>query len=229
MPANFYVGTDAEVAVGSANFVTVLTPNIVAYGITSAQLTIYNAYNTAYQAAYLTAKEVNTRSKPNVTAKNTAKSNLTISAKYLSSIIRSNMSVTDSQLVALGLQPRNLPAPAPFPTSVPAVEIISCTGRLVKIRVHDISSDSKRGKPASTIGANMYSFVGAQPPTDARAYHFEGMTTKSYTDILFPDTVASGATVWLSACWVSARGGMSPCSAPVSFNIQGGGVMPMAA
>ena len=224
MPSNFYVGTDAEVAVGSANFVTVLTPNIVAYGVTSAQLATYNTYNTAYQAAYMAAKEVNTRTKPNVTAKNTAKSNLTISAKYLSSIIRSNMSVTDSQLVALGLQPRNLPAPAPFPTSVPAVEIISCTGRLVKIRVHDISSDSKRGKPASTIGANMYSFVGAQPPTDARAYHFEGMTTKSYTDILFPDTVASGATVWLCAGWVGTRGEVGISCDAVMFTLQGGSV-----
>ncbi len=50
------------------------------------------------------------------------------------------------------------------------------------------------------------SFVGADAPTDPRVYHYEGMATRSTTQVLFPDTVASGATVWLSAQWVSARG-----------------------
>jgi hypothetical protein len=54
------------------------------------------------------------------------------------------------------------------------------------------------------------------------------MTTRAIARLLFPDTVASGATVWLSANWVSARGRTGPACAPVRFTIQGG-ALPAAA
>ena len=78
-------------------------------------------------------------------------------------------------------------------------------------------------------GPGYVRFVGAEAPSDPRAYHFEGMTTRTIAQVLFPNTVASGATVWLSACWVSARGQIGIACAPVSFTLQGGAVMPAAA
>jgi hypothetical protein len=36
--------------------------------------------------------------------------------------------------------------------------------------------------------------------------------------------VPSGATVWLSASWVNARGQASVGSTPISFTLQGGAV-----
>jgi hypothetical protein len=40
--------------------------------------------------------------------------------------------------------------------------------------------------------------------------------------------VPSGATIWLSAQWVSARSQLSPGSTPISFTLQGG-ALPAAA
>ena len=82
----------------------------------------------------------------------------------------------------------------------------------------------RRGKPFGAAAANLYSYVGPAAPTDPRQYHFEKSTTRTKTQILFPNSVASGATVWLSACWVSARGETGRASRPISFTIQGGGI-----
>ena len=78
-------------------------------------------------------------------------------------------------------------------------------------------------------GVNLYSYVGATPPDDSRDYRFEGMSTRTITQVLFPDSVASGALVWLSARWVSGRGQLGPASTPVSFTLQGGAALPEAA
>jgi hypothetical protein len=109
------------------------------------------------------------------------------------------------------------------------LEVVSVSGRLVNIRLHGAAPDSTRARPFGAIGANVYSFVGPEAPSDPRAYHFEGMSTRTIAQVLFPNTVASGATVWLSACWVSARGQIGIACAPVSFTLQGGAVMPAAA
>ena len=54
-----------------------------------------------------------------------------------------------------------------------------------------------------------------------RATSPERATTRTGTEILFPNNVASGATVWVSACWVSPRGEIGIASTPISFTIQG--------
>ncbi len=111
------------------------------------------------------------------------------------------------------------------------VEFVSYKGRLTTVPpLHGRAApDSTRGKPFGAIGANVYTFVGDTAPTDPRVYHFEGLATRPITNVLFPDTVASGATVWVSASWVSARGQTSMGSTPISFTLQGGTVAASAA
>jgi len=50
------------------------------------------------------------------------------------------------------------------------------------------------------------------------------VTTRHTRELLFPNTVPSGATVWLSAQWVGSRGQTSVGSTPVAFTIQGGAI-----
>jgi hypothetical protein len=79
-------------------------------------------------------------------------------------------------------------------------------------------------------GANLYSFVGPNPPADPRDWHHERMTTRALARLEFPGDVPNGATVWLSACWVTARGATSPAAEPTPFTLQGGlGTTPSAA
>ena len=229
MPRNFYYEKDATIVSGSANFASLISTGFAGYGLTSAQATGFGTLNTSLQGVYSVAIEPSTKTRVTVAAKNLAIKNMRANAVLLSKIIYATPAVTDGQLVGLGLLPRSTRAPVPAPTTAPVLEVVSVSGRLVNIRLHGAPPDSTRAKPPGATGANVYSFVGEAPPADPRAYHFEGMATRTITQIIFPNTVASGATVWLSACWVSARGATSvPCT-PISFNIQGGGVLPMEA
>jgi hypothetical protein len=224
MGQNFYHGKDADIVAGSANFASKIATGFASYGLTSAQSTAFGLLNTALQSAYTAAVTPSTRTPIAIGDKDLAITNMRKSAVSLSKIIYATSTVTDPMLESLGLLPRPVPAPRPVPSEPPVVELISCANRLVKIKLHGASPDSSRGKPFGAQCANIFSFVGSAPPSDGRAYHFEGATTRAYTEILFPDTLAPGSTIWISACWVSARGERGNGSTPISFILQGGAV-----
>ena len=228
MPHNFYVGTNAQVVAGSANFAALIATDFADYGLTNSQATAFGTVNTALQSAWSEATEPTTRTRITIAAKNLALKNMRTQAILLAKIIYATPTVSDAQLLGLGLLPRASRTPIPAPTTAPVVEVGVVSGRLVNLRLH-ASDSERRGMEVGAKGANVYSYVGPTPPDDSRDYHFEGMTTRTITQVLFPDSVASGATVWLSARWVSARGQLGPASAPVAFTLQGGAALPQAA
>jgi hypothetical protein len=224
---NFYYGKQADVVAGAANAAALLSGSPTTYGITASQATAFSALNTTLQTKYSAAVDPSTRTRAAIAEKNDALRAMRSMAINLAKIIYATGTVTDGQLIGLGLLPRSGRSPVPPPTDAPVLEVGVVSGRLVNVRVHAAGSE-RRGKPAGAIGANIYSYVGETPPADPRAYHFEGMTTRTRAQVLFPDTVASGATVWLSANWVSARGQTTQSCAPVRFTVQGG-ALPAAA
>ena len=229
MPHNFYRGSDATVVTGSANFASVIATDFASLGLTTAQATAFGTLNTALQAAYSAAIDPTTRTRVTIADKTLALKNMRSSAILLAKIIYATPTVTDAQLIGLGLLPRSTRTPIPAPSTAPVVEVGVVSGRLVNLRLRSADFPDRRGMEPGARGANLYSYVGATPPDDSRDYHFEGMTTRTIAQILFPDSVAAGALIWLSARWVSARGQLGPASTPVSFNLQGGAVLPEAA
>jgi hypothetical protein len=223
MGSNFYSGTDAELASGSTNAVSIITPSPVLYGITAGIVTNYTTLTTNFNTLYQQAIAPATRTPVVIGNKNVAKKLLKTASADLARIFVATSTVTNAMLLALRMKERVIPTPVPVPATPPVVEVISCSGRLVSIRVHDATSES-RGMPFGAKSANIYTFVGPEAPTDPRLYHFEGPTTRTKTQILFPDSVASGATIWISAQWVSARGQLSMGSVPISFTLQGGAI-----
>lgn len=228
MAKNFYIGTELELATGSLNLAAVAGVDPVTWGTTAGEMTNYqvlaNAFNTALDIALAPA----TRTRVTVEIKNTQKKALRSATVRLSRIISASTSVTNAMLIEVGLNPRVTPQPRPVPQLAPAVDIILVTGRLLKGRVHSAEVEARRAKPFGATGANIFSYVGPIPAVDPREYHFEGMTTRPNFEVNFPNTVPSGATVWISACWVSARGQIGIASTPISFTLQGGPVLAMA-
>ena len=228
MARNFYFGRYVTIAAGSANFASLISTGFASYGITSAQSASFATLNTALQVAQEAAAEPTTKTKVTVLNRKHAVAAMRENAKLLARIIYATSTVTDGQLAGLGLLPRSTPSPRPIPTTAPVVEVISVSGRIVKFRVHSATSES-RGKPAGAIGANIYSYVGPAFPSDPSAFDFQGMTTRAITEVQFPNTLAGGTNVWVSACWVTARGQTSIASTPIAVTIQGGSVLPLAA
>lgn len=228
MPRNFYLRTQAEIVSGSANFASLIVANAATYGLTSVQATAYQGLDVALQSAYTAAINPETRTPVAVGAKDSAITNVRNRAILLSKIIYATPSVNDSQLTALGLLPRAVRTPRPPATTPPVVEVMSVSGRLVKVRIHAVSSAGAR-KPVGSVGALVYSFTGPAAPTDPRQYHYEGLATRGTCEIQFPNDVASGATAWIAAAWVSQRGAPGTACTPVQVTVQGGPVLAAAA
>ncbi len=87
-------------------------------------------------------------------------------------------------------------------------------------RLHHAASG---GKPAGVSGASIFSYVEATAPSDISAWKFEGNTGKTAV-VVFPNTTAAGATVWLTAFWFNPRKQSGPACTPVSTNVQRGSV-----
>ena len=105
------------------------------------------------------------------------------------------------------------------------IDILSVRGNTVTLRLHAAGDSSRRGKPAGVNGAAVYSFVGAVPPTDERAWTFEGLTSKVKIEVTFPGTVTPGSQVWFTAFWFNERKQNGPAATKVTTNLQGGGAM----
>ncbi len=223
----FYSGTDAALLAGAANFSTLITATPVPLGLTAAQATAFAALNTAFAAAYATAINPVTRTKVTVAAKDAARALLVANTRLLANIVYSTAGVTNAQKLSLGLRLKAPPTPVPQPGSAPLVDFISTVARTVKVRVHD-GAPPKRAKPAGVKSATVFSFVGPTAPPSVDGWKYEGVSNKSVFDIVFPDTVANGALIWVAAVWNNAKNQSGPPSDPVSINIPGGG-MSMAA
>jgi hypothetical protein len=225
MARNFYFGKDADIVAGSANFSTLITASPTTYNLVAAQATAFAALNTALQSAYTASINPETRTPVTVGAKRIAAANMRANAVLLSKIIYSTATVNDSQLTALGLLPRASRTPVPAPGNPPGIDIVSSTGNTVKIRLHDSTSSSRRGKPLGVSGASVFSFVGAVAPTDQAGWNFEGNTSRTVVDVTFPSGTAAGAKVWFTAFWFNPRKQSGPAAAAVGTNIPGGAAM----
>ena len=223
---SFLPDTDAALLAWSLNLSNLITATPTTYGLVAGDATAYSALHTSYASA-LAACDPGQRSKSLVATKNAARAALKNSARLLAKRVEGTASVTDAQKIELGLNVRAMPSPIPAPSNPPALDIVSVTGRTVRVRLHDAADASRRGKPAGVAGATVFSYVGAAAPTDPAAWKFEGNTTRTTIDVVFPDTVAAGAVAWITAFWRNERDLSGPACAPISTNLQFG--VPMAA
>ncbi|HEX3357333.1 MAG TPA: hypothetical protein VHS31_10220 [Tepidisphaeraceae bacterium] len=225
MSRNFYFGKDADIVTGSANFASLIATGFASYGLSSAQSTAFGLLNTALQSAYTASVNPSTRTPVTVEASRTAIKNMRANATLLAKIVYSTATVTDSQLVALGLLPRSSRAPVPPPAIAPVIDVVSVNGNSVRIRLHAPDDSKRRGKPAGCDGLVVFSYVGAAAPNVESEWTNEGVTSKTVVDIAFPPATPGGSKVWFTGFYFNARKQNGPAAAPVSTNIAGGGAM----
>jgi hypothetical protein len=209
----------------SQNVVNLITPTPADWGLVVGDVTTYTALHTAYSTA-LAACDPAIRNKPATVSKNQARQALKLGAAIVANKLYASSAVTDSMKVEIGMPPRQLPTQIAAPTTSPVIEFISSMGETIRIRLRS-GVGASRGKPAGTIGASVFSFVGATPPGDISGWKFEGNVGRvEKIDLTFPpDSVVAGAKVWLTAFWYTARKQSAPPTTPVCINLPGGGVV----
>ena len=222
MPRTFLPTSDNGLLTFTANFSTLLVNNYAAYDIAQAVATEYAGTFETYQDALTASTAPETRGNATVLAKNTAKKLLIASTRAIARTIGNDMNITNAQRQALGLTIRKTPSPIPAPAVRPGVDLVSVDGRTVTVRIHNSAVVTKRGKPATILASSIYSFVGANYPSDPTTWTFQGQTTKDTFEIVFPESVAAGSQVWITATWLNAKTETGPLAVPISAFVQYG-------
>jgi hypothetical protein len=205
------------------NFSTLLTANFAAYGLAQSMASTYSSKFNTYKTALTAAKSDATRGKQTVYVKNQAKKDLISYTRLVAGQISRTVSVSNAQKTELGLIVRKKPSRQPAPTTRPKTAIETQVMRTLGIRIWDDSTEYKRAKAPNTLGAKVYTFVGSDYPSNPTLWAYQGDATRGKYEIVFPDTVPSGAEVWVCCAWYNRKGETGPISLPISTTIQGGG------
>lgn len=229
MPVDFLPKSEAKLLQWSINFRAVLERSSQAAGVSAQQMEDYTAVQQAYAQAYRLAKNPETRTSPRVRKKDEAKRALQAETRKLARFIRTRSFVTAAQRKELGLSARNPGGArpvAPPPRDKPGLKVVSVTGFTVRVRLHDITTPMRLGKPKGVFGATLFRYVGAEasPPDDLDQWTFVDSTSQTFADVEFTpgEHVYPGAKVWLTAVWINPRGEAGPASEPVSARLQDG-------
>lgn len=213
----------------SLNFSTKITATPTVFGLSAAQATTYAASHAAFATALAAATNPTTRTKGTIAAKTDQFRSTRDQLGMLCKIVMAQLSVTNEQRISLGLSPRTIPQPIPAPSVPPVMVVVSVDGRMVKLQLSDGGSAKKKSKPPGVKGCSVFSFVGPVAPTNPADYKFEGSTTRTSFDVLFPESCTPGTVVWLTAMWVNERLISGPACNPMSTRVQFPTSMQMAA
>ena len=224
---------DADLVDWSTNTAARLTAQPLLYGTTAAIATQYDGFHDAFVLAYdnlVAARASGTRSASLTAIKAGAKIDLLNFARPLYKQIQANTAVTAAAKIELGVHvPDVEPSPIPVPNFAPQLTVVSVDGRLVKVRLSDPANPTRRRMPAGVNGATVLSFVGATAPADLGEYKYEGNTSRTTIEILFPESAVPGTKVWLTALFFNERKQNGPACAAVGTLINYGGTIPLAA
>ena len=211
MARSFFMGTDAELYTGSANFSTKISATPTAYGLVAAQATAYGTLNTNYASAYTASQALSTRTKSSVASKNASKILLKAMASDLAKIIDGTSTVTDAQKLDLGLNVRATPTPVGPPGTPTDFNVqLLVDGTLVLTW--------KCQNPTGSVGT-LYQ-LNRKVDAETEFTYIGGVGTKKFTDATVP-AGAKTITYQIQAVRSTAVG--EPAQFNVNFGVSGGG------
>lgn len=161
--------TDAGFANWLQNFSSLINASPATYGLTPTDATAIVAVNSAYQAAYTTAVNPATRTKPTVADKDAAKANALSVARPYAIQIRNNDGISNMLKLDLGLTVPDLtPTPVPVPTTFPVLSINNATPLQHLLAYHDSDAPNPKikKKAAGAIGIQIFRAIGASEAVD---------------------------------------------------------------
>lgn len=215
-----YIPTQESLLLAWAqNLSTVISGAPTDYGETIESAAAYAAVVTDFTGAYIVANDPATRTKSAIADKNTAKKAMISASRKLVQTLQNWPEMTDAKRALLQIPVRdNEPTPVPVPTVMPVLRVAAVNGRVVDLELRRQDGTTKQ-KPVGVRAAWLYSYVGDTPPMELTAWEFKGGTTKHNPQIVFPESVAAGTPVWVTALWVNPTDQPGPACAPIKTHI----------
>jgi len=221
MAADYIPSKNALLVGWASNIATIVQAAPTSVGLVAGQATQLTSASTLLSSTYTTAHEPSTRTKETIQVFLAAKTAFLSTVRPLVKIIQAFPALTDGQRAALGITIPSPLSPINPPSVPPTVGVASVRDRTITIRIRSTEMDN-RAKPKGCLGANVYAFFGATPPSALKEWILQGLASRTLMPIVVDPGVAAGSQLWLVAQWITARGLTSPASTPISTYIAGG-------
>jgi hypothetical protein len=194
------------------------------FGVPTATATSLATVTSAYASAYGEATNESTRTRGKVAAMHTAARNLRAVISDVSKLVYGTSTVTDEQLLDLGLTVRSAPSPIPPVALSPKATVNSVTNNVVRYTVLDRANEATRRKPANARGLLALTYCGDVPPTSTESgWNLQGVTGRNgNVAIAFPTDTPPGTKCWATFMWIGTRGEFSPACDPIFAYLQVG-------
>ena len=222
---DFVPTREAELDEFVHNFDTRITASPTTVGLTAADATAFHALVLAWDAAFSVTKNRGTRSQSAVIVKDEKKVLMVRKLRALARVVQAYPGTTNEDRSLLRLTVPAERQAQPVPAFAPKLDVVRVDRNLVRVNLRDAQNLS-RLRPDFARAANVFSYVGAEPPAGADGWFFQGGTTRTRFDVVFDASLPMGTTVWLTAFWKNERDMSGPACDPVRVTLLGGGVLP---
>jgi len=209
---------DAEFETFLYNWKTLLTASPTTYGLTAPDAVAISAAYTAWNAAYVLASSLLTRTRATVAAKDAEKVLALSLLREQYGIIKANPSVTNENKIAIGVRVSDpVPTPIPAPTTFPVLSVRMAGPQTQELMAVDVTTPTKRSKPAGTIGMLVVRAIGTVAAVDPEQCRLLGVYTRVPFQVGEFTAGDIGKVVTYFGRWTNAKGQEGPWSAPVSM------------
>jgi hypothetical protein len=209
---------DAAFDTWQANFVSVVSGDLAAYGLGTADMMPVTTAQTAWAASYPAHATAQAAAQSARQTKDADRAAFEAAVRSLVRRIQATPAVTDTAKAAAGITvPDTIPTPSGPPTTAPAATIDTAQRLQHTIHFRDAGATTK-AKPAGVRGCEIWMKIGPPPPVSAGELTFVTLDTRTPHVITFDGAEAGKlVTYWLR--WVSTRDEKGPWSAPVSATV----------
>jgi hypothetical protein len=223
---------DSVLAAEASNFSTVLAASPAVYNETAASATAVTTAVTAFVDSLNTLTEARAngvRSGQMTAAKDADRLAMLSLLRPIYASVQDSVSISNEAKIALGVHVKDTHnTPQPVPDFAPLLSVTKVDGNVVTVRAANPNEPASKARPPFTAGIALFSYVGAEAPTDPAAFKFEGNTGRIDIAVTFPASVATGANVWFVAFFFNNRKQSGPACMPVGATLGSGSVMPPA-
>ena len=221
MPKGFLPNGDGELLSWSRVFRDKILASGGSMGIPLERAERYAALHDAFAAAMEVIGDPARRTIISTSEKNQARTTLKTDARLLARVIDGQATVTAADKIGLGLTVRQQAQRAAPLEEAPLVVVMGVRNHTVSLQLQN--AVSSRGRPREAVGATVFYCVSDETPWPGD-WQYCGNFGRTNINITFPETLAPGTKVWITAEWMNSRLEPGPRAAGVSTNLQGGGV-----
>ncbi len=212
-------GSDAQFEIFQAHFITTLTKSPAKFGVTADDVAALAAAQKVWSAAYPTHLKAQQDAQAATQAKQTARGNLEVVLRMAAQKVSATAGTDNSLRAAAGLPVRvETRSVVGAPETRPIGRLQAAGSRTLIVHFTDEVKPNRLAKPDGIRGAEIFYFVGAEPPVDPDDYTFLALDTKTpYTHEHDPADAGKGVHYLLR--WQNTKGETGPFGAVVSAKV----------